>query len=799
MSKSNGAKKAKKKSNKKSQGGQLLKGSLEITRSGIGYVLIEDKSGDVLVRPGDFNTALNGDLVRVKVVKENLGTKKKEGKIVDVITRKQTEFIGRLQLSTNFAFFVPDTDKPMPDLFIPLDKLNGAKHKDRVIARLVEWGKDDKKPVGEVVSLMKEGDDNDTAMKTILSEAGFPLGFSDDVMEEALRLPDTISEDEIQKRRDFRDILTFTIDPVDAKDFDDAISIRKLKNGNYEIGVHIADVSHYVKPDSLLDEEAYKRATSVYLPDRVNPMLPERISNELCSLRPYEDKCTFSAVFQMNTNGDVKQYWLGKTLIHSRHRFTYEDVQQIIDTKEGIYKDEVLLLNKISQNLRKQRFKEGAINFSSTEVRFKLDETGKPIDIVVKENKESHQLIEELMLLANRTVAENVFKVEVSNKNVPFPYRVHDRPDEKKLQPFIDYVKRYGYAFNTSSPNAIAHSFNLMLEGVKGKPEQQVFEQLGIRTMAKAAYTTKDIGHYGLAFEHYCHFTSPIRRYPDVLVHRVLESILIGTPEIDKKMEEKCKHSSERERAAMECERAGNKYKQVEFMRAYLGQEFEGVISGVASFGFFVETIDHKCEGLVSTISLSEVDDFLLLEGDYSLVGRKSGRKFKMGDRVWVQVVAANLDKRQIDFAWVNKTITTTETIDVKVPSKPQSTKNRKEKKTITDKVDSVVNKIPFTELLADAEKSANQNSLEDKTGAEIAKVQNKKSKAAPPKAVSTQNKKLGEPTTNPTPNIRKTKGKATKKIITDEAIVASNEDISSPKKAKRTTPKAKSSEKLPE
>jgi len=650
--------KSSKKSNKTTKHNHIVttvKGSLEITRSGIGYVLIEDKSGDVLVRPGDFNTALNGDVVRVKITKENLSSKRKEGRIVEVLSRKQTEFIGHVQLSTNFAFFVPDSDKPMPDLFIPLDKLNGAKHKDKVIAKLVSWGKEDKKPVGEIVGLMIEGDDNDSAMKELLTEAGFPLSFNDDAMEEALRQTDAINAEEVKKRRDCRDILTFTIDPVDAKDFDDAISIKKLKADLYEIGVHIADVSHFVKEETPLDEEAYKRATSVYLPDRVNPMLPERISNELCSLRPHEDKCTFSAIFQINTKGIVKEFWLGKTLIHSNHRFTYEDVQTIIETKEGVYKEEILLLNTMAQNIRKARFSFGAINFSSTEVRFKLDEKGKPIGIVVKESKEAHQLIEELMLLANKTVAETVFKTEVNGKAVPFPYRVHDQPDEKKLQPFVDYAKRFGYQFNTSTPQKIAESFNNMLASVKGKPEQGVLEQLGIRTMAKAIYTTKDIGHYGLAFEHYCHFTSPIRRYPDVLVHRVLESILQGKPHIDKKMEEKCKHTSERERAAMDCERSGNKYKQVEYMKSYLGYEFEGVISGVAGFGFFVETVEHKCEGMVSIVSLSEVDDFILVEGDYSLVGRRSGRKFKMGDKVWIKVVAANLDKRQLDYQWVNK------------------------------------------------------------------------------------------------------------------------------------------------
>ncbi len=648
-------KKAKQKthSTKHSRAPQAMTGILEITRSGVGYVVIGDGKDDILVRPSSFNTAMNGDEVVVKVIKENEQTAKREGRVLEVKARKQTEFVGHLQLSANYAFFIADTDKPMPDFYIPLDKLKNAKDKEKVVVKLVRWDKEDKKPIGEVVKIMSQEDANDAAMQELLAENGFPLSFPDDVMEEAARLPEVLAAAEIRKRKDFRETLTFTIDPVDAKDFDDAISIKLLKEGVYEIGVHIADVSYYVEPGTQLDEEAYKRATSVYLPDRVNPMLPERISNELCSLRPKEDKFTFSAVFQMNTKGEVKQFWLGKTVIHSNHRFSYEEVQEIIENGNGLYGEEILLLNSIAQKLRKKRFSRGAINFSSQEVRFKLDEKGKPLGIVVKESKEAHQLIEEFMLLANKTVAESVSKIKVNKKEVPFAYRVHDVPDEEKLTPFIAFARKYGHKFDISSPEAIASSFNQMLDDVKGKPEQHVLEQLGIRTMAKAIYTSENIGHYGLAMPHYCHFTSPIRRYPDVLVHRVLESILNSQIIIDKKMEEKCKHCSERERAAMETERASNKYKQVEFMSQYLGEVFEGVISGVASFGFFVETVEHKCEGLVSMVSLSDYDEFRLVEGDYSLSGRRSGRKFRMGDKVWVRVVAANLTKRQIDFEWV--------------------------------------------------------------------------------------------------------------------------------------------------
>ncbi len=644
-----GRKNSKKPGRKKQKNFDEYKGRLEITRAGMGFVLVHGLETDILVRPNDFNTALHGDMVRVEVNPERSG-KRMQGVVIEVIERKQLDFIGRIEMSKGFAFAIIEGEKKMPDIFIPQSGFNGAVHNDRVVVRIREWEMDTKKrPVGEVVNILNPEDANDIAMKEIILENGFPIGFADDVLEETARIPDLISEEEIQKRRDFRGILTFTIDPIDAKDFDDALSIRVLKNGNYEIGVHIADVSHFVVPGTALDESAYEKATSVYLPDRVNPMLPEHISNVLCSLRPHEDKLTFSAVFQMTPKGQVKQHWIGRTIIHSNHRFTYEEVQEIIEKEDGLYLDEILLLNNIAQRLRKKRFDSGAINFSSTEVRFKLDEKGKPIGIVVKESKESHQLIEEFMLLANKYVAENVSKIEVNKKPVPFAYRVHDLPSEEKLLPFMAFAKKFGHKFDTSSPEKTAASFNQMLRDVQGKPEQHVLEQLGIRTMAKAIYTTENIGHYGLGFEHYCHFTSPIRRYPDIIVHRVLEQVLNKNIRPDKKMDQKCKHCSERERAAMDAERAANKYKQVEYMKDFLGEEFEGVISGVSAFGFWVETIDHKCEGMVSIASLSDYDEFRLVDTDYSLVGMRSGRKFRMGDKVSIKVIAANLEKRQLD------------------------------------------------------------------------------------------------------------------------------------------------------
>ncbi len=650
----------KNKEGKKSSQTAVVKGKLDISKSGMGYVIVEGSEKDILVRPNDFNRAFHGDVVRVQVNKGLSKDKRQEGKIVDVAERKQTEFIGNIQMSKSFAFFIPASEKPIPDFYIATDKLNGAKDNERVVVKLISWDKNEKKPIGEVVSILKSEDENDMAMKEILIETGFPLAFDKEVLAEVKKLQQHIAREEISKRKDYRDILTFTIDPVDAKDFDDAISIRNLDNGNYEIGIHIADVSHYVKPGTLLDKVAYERATSVYLPDRVNPMLPEKISNELCSLRPHEDKYTFSAVFQITNRAEIKHSWLGRTIIHSNHRFTYDEVQDIIEKKDGLHYKPISLLNELAKKFRAERFRNGAINFSSQEVRFELDEKGKPIGIVVKESKDAHKLIEEFMLLANRAVATYVSKIKVNKEPIPFPYRIHDTPDDEKLKPFIAFAKKFGYTFDMHDERAVAASFNKMLKDVQGKPEQHVLEQLGIRTMSKAIYHSANIGHYGLGFEHYCHFTSPIRRYPDIMVHRILQECLEKNLKLDKKMDERCKHTSDRERKAMEAERAGNKYKQVEFMKNYLGEEFDGIISGVASFGFFVETVLHKCEGMVTARDLSDYDDFRLDEADYALVGLRTGQKFRMGDMVRIKVVAANLSKRQLDYEWMpGKTIST--------------------------------------------------------------------------------------------------------------------------------------------
>ncbi len=627
-----------------------LKGKLEVVRTGMGFVKVEGMERDILIHPERLNTALSGDEVRVEVTKASKSGRQ-EGRITEVISRKQTEFSGRLEVKEHFAFLIPDKQNMPVDIFIPLHLLHEGKNGDKAIVKIVEWTPKAKNPIGEVTSILTNESVNEGAMQGILIDAGFPLQFPDDVLEEAARFTDAIDKSEIKRRKDLRGLLTMTIDPVDAKDFDDALSFKMLKGGGYEIGVHIADVSHFVEKDSPLDKEAYLRATSVYLPDRVNPMLPEHLSNLLCSLRPDEDKYAFSAIFEISKTGKVKDYWLGKTIIRSQRRFSYEEVQEIIEGADGDHKEVIITLNEIARNLRAARFKKGAINFSSQEVRFELDETGKPIGIIVKESKEAHQLIEEFMLLANRTVAAFVAEKEVKGKPVPFPYRVHDVPDESKLEIFAAFASRFGYKFNMSTPENIAISFNEMLKGVQGKPEQHVLESLGIRTMAKAVYTTENIGHYGLGFENYCHFTSPIRRYPDVLVHRVLQECLDGDIRPVKNMEQQCRHCSDQERSAMEAERSANKYKQVEFMQDYIGEDFDAVISGVAAFGFWAETVAHKCEGMISMVELSQYDDFTFMESEYMLVGRYNGMKFQIGDNVKVKVASANLERKQIDFA----------------------------------------------------------------------------------------------------------------------------------------------------
>lgn len=632
------------------QKGITLSGLIDVSKGGLAFVSVAGVERDILVYPENLNTALKGDTVRIEVIISKSKTKKRtEGIVIEVTNRKQSDFIGRMEVKPNFAFLIPDNDNIPMDIFIPIENLNGAVDGDKAIVRVTEWRKS-KNPVGNVLRVLTNESANEQAMQDILSENGFPLTFPDEVVEEAARISDVLDPKEIAKREDFRKTLTMTIDPHDAKDFDDAISIKTIENGYYEVGVHIADVSHYVLPGTALDKEAYNRATSVYLPDRVLPMLPEHLSNQLCSLRPNEEKFTFSAIFEINTTGNIRNYRLGKTIINSDRRYSYEEAQEIIEGKSGDNEKEIRILDTISKALRKERFDKGAINFNSTEVRFQLDDKAVPIGIIIKESKDAHKLIEELMLLANRYVAAHVGKVKFQNKPLPFPYRIHDQPNEEKLATFAAFAARFGYKLNLSTPEKIAESFNEMLRNVHGKPEQHVIETLGIRTMSKAIYTTENIGHYGLGFEDYCHFTSPIRRYPDVLVHRILHDVLNEKIQPLHGLEEMCQHCSTQERGAMDSERTATKYKQVEYMQQHVGDELDGLISGVAAFGIFVETINEKCEGMIPVNDLMEIDRFEFSERDYAMVGRNTGLRFTIGDKIKVRVLRADLDKRQIDF-----------------------------------------------------------------------------------------------------------------------------------------------------
>ncbi len=631
----------------------VVVGKLDVRKTGMGFVQIEGREQDVRIAPKDFGQAIHGDEVQVNIFKIGKDTGRAEGRITSIIKRNTTTVVGTIEIGDGFGFLVPNNDSIHTDFFIPGSKLKNAKHLDKVVVGNIDWTTSKKNPNAEVLEIIDGIRASDIAMKEIVLQAGFTLGFSDAAKLELEKIPTTISKTEINNRKDFREVLTFTIDPADAKDFDDAISYQVLKNGNLEIGVHIADVSHYVLPGTTLDAEALARATSVYLPDRVVPMLPEKISNELCSLRPNEDKLTFSCVFEITPKAKIVSHWIGKTIIHSQRRYTYEEAEDIIAGAKGDYAKELKEVNAISQILRAERFKSGAINFSSEEVRFDLNENGEPIGIKIKISKLANQLIEELMLLANRTVAKQVSDTLHKKKAIPFPYRVHDAPDADKLASFMSFAGKMGYRFNAKDSLTLATSFNKMLVDSTGKPEKTVLETLGIRCMSKAAYTTKNIGHYGLAFEYYAHFTSPIRRYPDVLVHRVMQEILEDHVTLDAKMEEKSKHCSERERAAMGCEREANKYKQVEYMRKFLGEEFEGIISGVGQHGFWVETKLQKCEGFVSSRNCLDADVFSFVPEEYALIGLNTKYKIQMGAPVTIKVVGANLDARQLDYEWI--------------------------------------------------------------------------------------------------------------------------------------------------
>ncbi|MDO3644165.1 ribonuclease R [Mucilaginibacter sp. L3T2-6] len=631
----------------------FIEGRVDMTADGSAFIVTDDEfENDIFVAPRKLRTALNGDRVKVYVYAKSKG-KNKEGEVIEILQRAKMEFTGIVKLSDRFALFIPDDRKMLHDIFIPMNELNGAKNGIKAIAEITDWPADAKNPVGRIKHVLGAQGENDTEMNAILAEYGFPLEFPAEVERESEEISDIISKEEISRRRDFRNVTTFTIDPFDAKDFDDALSFRVLENGNYEVGVHIADVAHYIQPDSALDKEAFDRGTSVYLVDRVIPMLPERLSNGLCSLRPKEDKLCFAAVFELDENAYVINEWFGKTVIHSDRRFTYEEVQSVIESGHGDFEGEILKLNELAYKLRDRKFKHGAISFETTEVKFKLDETGKPTGVYVKERKDAHKLIEDFMLLANRKVAEHVSKMGKGKHKYTFVYRVHDTPKPDALAGFAQFAARFGYKINTKSDKETARSLNYLMEDVEGKKEQNVLTQLAIRSMAKAIYTTKSSSHYGLAFDHYTHFTSPIRRYPDVMVHRLLFHYLNGGNSANAEHYEKlCQHSSQMEKKAADAERASVKYKQAEYLRDQIGNIFAGVISGVTEWGMYVEIIENKCEGMIRLRDIS--DDFYTLdEKNYAIIGQRKKKVYQLGDEVKIKVKNVDLTKKQIDFSLV--------------------------------------------------------------------------------------------------------------------------------------------------
>lgn len=629
----------------------VLEGVVDFTKSGAAYITIESSKNDIFIPPSQTGLALNGDTVEVSITGGRRG--KPEGKITNVLERNTTEFVGVLEMSQNHAFLVPSNTKIHTDFYIEKSKLKGAKNGEKVIAKLLDWNDPKKSPFAEVITVLGQPGENDVEMHAILAEFGLPLEFPDNVVKAANEIDVNISQKEIDSRRDMRKITTFTIDPDDAKDFDDALSLRKINEDTYEVGIHIADVSHYVKPGSILDQEAVKRATSVYLVDRVVPMLPEVLSNYVCSLRPNEDKLCMSAVFELSEDGRVKKEWFGKTIINSDKRFTYADAQAVIEGKSDVFVDEITRFNNWARKMRKDRIKNGALEFSGTEVKFKLDENGKPIGVYQKHMKEANFLIEEFMLLANKRVAAHVGKPKKDKKPRPFVYRIHDTPDPEKLKTLRDFVSRLGYKLESIKPENASFALNNLLHQVKGKTEEEIVKQMSIRSMSKAVYSTDNIGHYGLAFDYYTHFTSPIRRYPDVMVHRLVHEYRNSdkNPSLEG-LEKTCKHSSNQEKKATDAERASIKYKQVEYMIDKIGDVFDGAVSGLTKWGMYIELTDSKVEGMVPLNTIDD-DNYRYDEKTNTIVGARFKEVFEFGDKVRVEVKAADLILKQLDFRLV--------------------------------------------------------------------------------------------------------------------------------------------------
>lgn len=631
--------------------GQILTGTFQRKSNGKNSFVPDEGGEAIFIAERRSMHAMNGDKVKI-VLCAKRRKRTPEGEVIEIIRRANDTFVGTLRIDKNYAFLLTESRVMADDIFIPRSNLKGGKDGDKAIVKIVQWPEDARNPIGKVIDVLGQSGNNDTEMHAILAEYGLPYTYPKAVEAAADQIADVITPEDYAEREDFRNVTTFTIDPKDAKDFDDALSIRPLKPGLWEVGVHIADVTHYVKEGGIIDKEAERRATSIYLVDRTIPMLPERLCNQLCSLRPDEEKLAYSVIFDMNDKAEVKHSRIVKTVIKSDRRFAYEEAQAVIDTGEGDFKDEILKLNELAQMLRTNRLAHGAIDFDRVEVRFEIDDKGKPLSVYFKESKEANKLIEEFMLLANRTVAERIGKVAKDKKAKVFPYRIHDLPDPDKLENLSWFVNRFGYKIRTSGTKTeVSKSINKLLGAIKDKKEQNLIEMVSLKAMQKARYSTHNIGHYGLAFDYYTHFTSPIRRFPDMMVHRLLARYLAGGRSVQEaKYEELCDHSSAMEQIAANAERASIKYKQVEFMGNFVGEAFDGTVSGVTEWGLYVEINENKCEGM---IPIRELDDdyYDFDEKAYTLTGRRYHKKYSLGDAVRIVVVQANLEKKQLNFA----------------------------------------------------------------------------------------------------------------------------------------------------